>query len=295
MAWLERENYIARPYTSAGGTPSDKGYRHYVESLVEEAELPPEEQCTIRHLFHQVEYELEEWIRLAAALLARRIMNIAVVTLPQGVTCRLKRLELIALQEFLALLVIILHEAKTRQQLLFLDHTASQDELTSVANKLNACYGDMTCTQIESQNLELTPVEGQVTEAIQRIMQAEDEQRYGELCLDGLRSFLSQPEFAYSAKKIELLAIFEDKTALREVLSSVSRKKSIQVIIGSENKEEALRECSVVVSSYGVSGGATGTIGVIGPTRMPYAHAISAVRYLSSVMSELVGRLYGEG
>ena len=75
--------------------------------------------------------------------------------------------------------------------------------------------------------------------------------------------------------------------------AQTAQAKGIQVIIGSENKEETLRECSVVVSSYGVPGGATGAIGVIGPTRMPYAHAISAVRYLSSVMSELASKLYG--
>jgi heat-inducible transcriptional repressor len=98
MAYLEKEGYLIRPHTSAGCIPSDKGYRHYVESI-DNARLPREDQRLISHTFHQVEKEVEAWVSLTATLLARLVQNVAVVTLPKSTDCKLQHLELIALQE----------------------------------------------------------------------------------------------------------------------------------------------------------------------------------------------------
>jgi heat-inducible transcriptional repressor len=295
MAQLEEEDYISRPHISAGSTPSDKGYRYYVESLMDETELPLEDRHTIRHLFHQVEYQLEEWSHLAAALLAQRAMNIAVVTMPRPALCRFRHLELLPLQGVICLLILVLYEAVVKQQLVFLDRTASQDELTAIANKLNDYYADMTHAQIQSEDLELSPAEEQITEAVLQIIHTEDEQRCGELYIDGVQHFLSQPEFAHRIEISALLEMLENRTALKDALSLVSREEGIQVTIGSENKEDSLRRCSMILGSYGIPREATGIIGVIGPTRMHYARAISSMRYLSSLMTELMEKLHGKG
>jgi heat-inducible transcriptional repressor len=98
MARLEDEGYVTRPHTSAGAVPSDKGYRYYVESLIDLG-LSMVEQRLITHLFHQVESELDEWLRLAAAIIAQMTRNVAVVSRPKLVGCRLKHLEVVALQD----------------------------------------------------------------------------------------------------------------------------------------------------------------------------------------------------
>src|SRR4030043_2490071 len=99
MAYLEEEGYIARPHTSAGSVPLDKGYRHYVKSLANKAELSMEEQYRIRELFRQVEEEFEQWLKLAATIAARLVRNAALVTLPKPRQCRFKRLELVRSEE----------------------------------------------------------------------------------------------------------------------------------------------------------------------------------------------------
>ena len=294
MAYLEEEGYITHPHPSAGRIPSDKGYRYYVDSLMEGMELPLVEQRTIRHQFHQVETDLEEWVQLAAATLASMVQNVALVTFPKAALSRFRRMELVAIQEFLALLIVILQEAKLKKQMLPLDEAVSQEELSVIANRLNAAFDGLTGWQIATKRLELSPVEEQVAQALVRIMQAEDEQQCDDPYLDGLRHIFSQPEFAGSSRMLSIMEVFEDKSLLKAILPQAMAEAGVQVVIGEENMQEAMRHCSVVIGRYGVLSEATGVVGVVGPTRMRYGQAISIVRYLGTVMSELVAGLYGE-
>ena len=288
---LEQEGYIIRPHPSAGSTPSDKGYRYYVESL-KDVTLSLSEQRLISHLFHQVERELEKWLSLAATLLAQQVQNVAVVTIPKSTDCRFKHLELVSLQDSLALVVIVLHGAKVRQQLIIFDQVIAQPELTTIANKLNAAFSDLTSQQMAAKDLELSPVEQQITDLLLNVMKTEEEQEYEEPYLDGWHFMLDQPEFTYSHQMLDLMELFEHRNLLPNIIPKKWESHKVQVIIGKENKFEAFHNFSVVISKYGVPYEAVGTIGVLGPTRMPYAHTISAVGYLSSLLSGLVSALY---
>ena len=133
MVRLEEEGYLTQPHTSAGRIPSDMGYRHYVESLMKEEELPDEFKRTIRHQFYQVGPALEAWAQLAAAILARSVENLALVTAPHPARARLHRLELVKAGDVLALLVVVLQEGNLREETLALDRSRSQDELSRTA------------------------------------------------------------------------------------------------------------------------------------------------------------------
>ncbi|MFC2002662.1 heat-inducible transcriptional repressor HrcA [Chloroflexota bacterium] len=293
LARLEQEGYIIRPHPSAGSVPSDKGYRYYVESL-SNIELPLGEQRLISHQFHQVEKQLEEWLRLTATLMAQLVQNLAVVTVPKPNSCRFKHLELVALQDLLALIVLILHGAKVRQQLITFDQIMSQPGLTAIANKLNAEYSGLTREQVLAKTMELSPTEQQITDCLLKTMQDEDEQKYEEPYLDGLHFMLNQPEFAHTRQMLKLMELVEQRKLLSTILPPKQEGRRVQVFIGKENKEEAIHDYSVVLSQYGLPEEATGTIGIIGPTRMPYARTISTIEYLSSVLNELVAELYGK-
>jgi heat-inducible transcriptional repressor len=292
MAHLEQEGYIIRPHPSAGSIPSDKGYRYYVETLTD-IELPLTEQRLISHLFHQVEKELEEWLRLAAALTARFVQNVAVVTMPKPVNCRFKHIELVALQDSLALVVLVLRGARVKQQLITFDQIITQPELTTTANKLNAAYSGLSRPQILAKATELSTTEQPVTDCLLKIMQAEDEQEYEEPYLDGLHFMINQPEFALSHRVLALMELIEQRNLLKAIIPPEPASRGVQIIIGKENKAEVIRDYSVVIRQYGLPDEAVGTICIVGPTRMPYARAISTVGYLSSVLSELVAELYG--
>jgi len=293
MANLEQEGYIIRPHPSAGGIPSDKGYRYYVESLTGLA-LPLSEQRLINHLFHQVEGKLEEWLSLAAALIARLAQNVAIVTMPKSADCQFKHLELVALQDSLALIVLVLHGARVKQQLITFDQVITQAELSAMANKLNAAYAGLTDSQIlAKKDIELSSMEQQLTDYLVTIMRAEVEQEYNQPYLDGLHFMLNQPEFIRSHRMLSLMELVDYRSLLGTILPLGLNIREVQVIIGQENKAEVIRDCSVVISRYGLPNEAIGIMGVVGPTRMPYARIISAVSYLSSVLSGLVGELYG--
>jgi heat-inducible transcriptional repressor len=295
MAYLEEAGYITRPHTSAGSVPLDKGYRHYVKSLVDEAELPLEEQYRIRELFREVEEEFEQWLKLAATIAARLVRNAALVTLPKPRQCRFKRLELVALQEFAALMVLVLSETILKRQPLSFEEPVTQEGLTIMANKLNAAYSGLTSSEILLKKLELTSEEEQVTEAVIDIMAAEDKMEYEQPHLEGLRLMLGQPEFAQKDKMLSIMELMETKEWLSSALAQRSSEVGVQVMIGEENRDETLRDLSLVFSNYGIPGRIGGTIGVIGPTRMDYRRAISTVDYMSEVLSGLVtGSCHGD-
>ncbi|KPJ52499.1 MAG: hypothetical protein AMJ37_02795 [Dehalococcoidia bacterium DG_18] len=291
MARLEEDGYIIRPHISGGGIPSDRGYRYYVESMVQE-EVPLEEQRMLSHLFHQVERELAEWNRLAAALLARMVHNVAIVTSPKAAASRIKHLELVALQESLALLILLLQQAKLRQQLIAFDGVISQGELGAISRKLSALFQGLTRSQVLARSVGLSPVEEQVKNAVVQIMAGEDERRYEEPYIEGLRHILTQPEFAHAQNMLCLMEVLESKDIVRGLLPEMLVEGGVRVIIGAENREDAMKECSMVVTQYGVPGEVNGVLGVIGPRRMPYGRAISSVRYMGSLMSDLVAELY---
>ena len=292
MVNLEQEGYIIRSHPSAGGMPSDKGYRYYVESLAGIA-LPLSEQRLINHLFHQVEGELEEWLSLAAALVAWLAQNVAIVTKLKSADCQFKHLELVALQDSLSLIVLVLHGARVRQQLITFDQVITQAELTATANKLSAAYAGLTDPQILAKDIELSSMEQQMTYCRVKIRQVDDEQEYSQSYLDSLHFMRNQPEFVHSHRMLYLIEVVDYMSLLGTILPPELNVCEVQVIIGEENQAEVIRDCSVVIGRYGLLDEAVGIIGVVGPTRMPYARIISAVSYLSSVLSGLVGELYG--
>ena len=292
MARLEQEGYIIRPHTSAGSIPSDKGYRYYVESL-SDVKLPLAQQRLISHLFHQVERELDEWLNLAATLIAQMVQNTVIVTMPKPAACQFKHMELVSLQDYMVLVILVLNVTTVRQQLITFEQIISQPELTAIANKLSAAYSGLTGSQILAKNTGLSLTEQQITDRLVKIMEVEAAQEYEKHYLNGLHFVFNQPEFAHSQRMSTLVELIEQRNLLRSIVPLELTNNRVQVIIGKENKAEAIQDYSVVIIQYGLLKEAVGTIGVIGPTRMPYARTIATVSYLSSVLNVLIAQLYG--
>ena len=291
MALLEQEGYIIRPYASSGSIPSDKGYRYYVDSLTD-IELPLVEQRMIRHLFHQVEGELDHWLSLAATIIAKLAQNMAIVTKPKSIDSRVKYIDLVSIQDSLALLILVLHGATVRQHLITFNQVIIQDELTAVAKKLNTAYCGLSKGQIATKHIALSDIETLVTDSLIEIMQAEDAEKYDEPYLDGRHLMLSQPEFTHSERALALMEMVEHRNLARIIAPRGFFKRGVQVTIGKENQAEIIHDLSVVISQYGLPDEALGIISVVGPTRMPYPRVISAITYIASVLNILVAELY---
>jgi heat-inducible transcriptional repressor len=292
MVTLENEGYIIRPHHAAGSVPSDKGYRFYVESL-NYVELPIEEQRLISHLFHQVEENLEQWLSLAVTLLSQRVQNIAIMTSPKPPSCRFKHMELVSLQEHLALAVLVLRGATVRQQLVNFEQPVTQEELRVIADKMVKNCAGLSASQIAEKRLQLSPGEQRVADCVIKLMRTEDERSHENSYIDGLHYLMNQPEFNTGNRLVNLMGLVEQRKLIEAMMNNKLNEYGVQVIIGKENRSESIQNFSVVLSHYGIPDEAVGTIGVVGPTRMHYARTISAIGFMSSMMSKLVSDLYG--
>ncbi len=292
MSRLEELGYLVQPHTSAGRMPAEKGYRYFVEHLMRDADLAQDERRMIRHQFHQVGIDLEQWMRLAASVLARTAESAAVVTSPRADVCHLKHLELVSVNETMALLIVVLEGGVVRQQMLTLDEAMNQETLSQIASRLNDLCAGGTVGRVEASRSLLGAFEQQVMAVVVSVMRQVDDQASLHVYRDGLINILHQPEFSLPESARQVVQLLEDRTTLEELLTEMLQVGGVQVIIGGEGRWNELRECSLVVSPYGVRGQATGALGVMGPMRMPYSRAVSTVRYVAGLMSDLFRDLY---
>ena len=288
MAALEEDGYVTRPHASAGGVPSDKGYRAYVESLGDVEEPARHVREHIWGRFRRTQMDIEAWSRMAAQLLAGLVRTMALATLPRAAEARWKHMDLVHIQEFVALLIIVLQGSRLAQQLLPLKEVTTQDQLTQVSNRLNASFEGLSDQEVRARNVPLTPFEDEVTGVALDLLKADQEERIPLHYVDGLRHMFSYPELSVGSRAREIAELLEDQRLLRPLLMKLPEAGAVRVTIGIENETDLLRPFSLVFAQYGVPSKAAGLVGIVGPTRMEYATAISNVRYLSSVMSEMV-------
>lgn len=292
MARLEEEGYIHHPHTSAGRVPSDKGYRYFVESLVGEQELPQDEQLRILHQFHQATTAMAEWLHLAASVLSQSVHNLAVVTPPRAGQTRLRHLELVALHDHTGLLVLVTDAVKVRQQVLSFPSTVAQPDLTRLANRLTQAWAGLASDEVRSLSLDPYSSDAVVAAVVADILAEEDDAAFAEAHIEGLRNVLEQPEFSNSGKLLDLVEAVDERNLNKAIPAESVAEDGVTVIIGAENPSGSMRECSIVVTSYGTPEGHKGAIAVLGPTRMHYPRAIATVRYMGKVMNDVLTKLY---
>ncbi|RPJ61209.1 MAG: heat-inducible transcription repressor HrcA [Dehalococcoidia bacterium] len=291
MASLEEEGYIKRPYTSSGGVPLDKGYRFYVETLSQNVGLPGDDQKRIRNMLDTSVDEYDQLLKIAATTMAQLVGNAAIITFPKSSESRFRHLELVEMHEYMAMLVLILSNAVLRRQTLSCDAPVAQELLNEVAARFNREYAGQTRNQIVAKKKNLNPLELKVLNTVTDIMVSEDSIEYSNTYLEGVRLMLGQPEFVQRERMLGVLELMEAKGWLKHLTDWQITDDGVKVIIGEENAETSLHDLSIVLSSYGVPEQVRGTVGVIGPKRMDYRKAISAVNYISSLLSELVARV----
>ena len=285
---LEQEDYITRPHTSAGSVPSDKGYRFYVESMMPSDLIPPEIQESIRARLADAERDLDDWTRVGAAILASLVGNLAIATFPKAPESRVKRVELVGLQDFLALMIVVFEQARLRRHLIRLQERQEPADLQESANKLSHILKGRTWQETESIDPELSPLEEEMFSSAVLMLKEEDRTDYRDHYLDGLRNLVRQPEFAEGDQVQTLVGAVEDGTLARAILDETPNRGVVRVVIGEEAQGDMLRPLSVVIGRYGVPGEAAGAVGAIGPVRMEYAKAIAGVELMASVMRSMV-------
>ena len=291
MSALTEMGYLRQPHTSAGRIPSEEGYRYFVSEMMHNAQLPVTVQHTIAHQFHQSRADMDQWMTLAASILAHQSQGASVITAPHAEQARYKHVELISTQGRQVLMVLVMAGGEVSQQILTLAEPVTQERLSQTASRLNPLLAGLAVDNIATFPSRADALDQDILILIMQDMRRTSESRSGEIYTDGLTNVLSEPEFAGSDEARRALKIFEERSTLQDLLARTTSNSNVgglQVLIGGEGGWEELRQCSMVIARYGVPGIATGTLGVLGPMRMAYARTIPTVRYVAGLLSDLV-------
>lgn len=292
---LEEIGLILQLHISGGRIPTSEGYRYYVGYLLPTPLLSNDDQMTIRHQFHQAQTELSEWLNLATAVISHRAHNVALITSPRADT-RFKHIELIEAQTHTVLIIVVLADGTVKQEMMAVDESVSRESLRDYADYLNQRWrGPIELSEMRRSSRNLPEHLTLYADVAMRLVDRAGSSRV-QVFHHGLGEMLSRPEFASNAQPNlaagerlrRVVDFLQQGLAMEVLLSQMALENGVQVVIGGETPLEELEDYALVVGRYGGHHDGTGVLGVLGPTRMDYGGAISLVRYMTELMTDLV-------
>ncbi len=296
MVGLEAAGLLVQPHTSAGRVPSEGGFRYFVRQLMEERTLTRTEQSTIKRQLFAVQLAREEWLDVATTLLARVARAAGIISAPVATQCRVKHVELLAIQECLGLLVLVLQEGTVKQQLIELPEDTPQTDLSAASSRLNQRIHGLSCSELEALTAPMSDLESFIAARLVSLMAQIDEHQRKEFHHTGLVELLELPEFQQPEQARRIVRLLEQPEELFGLLETLPWSEGTHILIGARGPRTAiLQDLGLVVSYYGVESVASGFVGVLGPMRLPYAEIVPVVRYVSQVMTESLDDLLSPG
>jgi heat-inducible transcriptional repressor len=294
LADLVGTGYLQQPHTSAGRIPTDRGYRYFVDFLMDPESASAAVRRSVRQEFENAPRSVDGILEKAAMVLAQVTQNVSLVTAPESSDFRIKHIDLVSLEPHSVLIILVLEGNLIKQQVVRLDRETSQEDLSRMAAMLNRKVKGQTADDLATRLKELGPDRGEQRQILQRLIEwitVQQTQRHTVVLHDGVRNLLRHPEFVEVGRLEELLELLEQGAQLASILQQVSFEKEVEIIIGRENTTSGLRECSLVLTTYKMADRARGTIGLIGPTRMPYGQVVARLRLVSQATSDLLAKV----
>lgn len=284
MADLEELGLIIQPYTSAGRIPSDKGYRLYVDNLMEEKER---EVSEMKNFLIQRVDRVELLLKQMAKLLAVNTNYATMISAPRYHGNKLKFIQLSRVEEGKLLAVVVVEGNIIKNTILNVDGNISNEDVLQLNILLNSTLNGLTIdeinlgliTKLKEKAGDHSGVVGSVLEAVADAIKVDEEQP--QIYTSGATNIFKYPELSDGTKASSLISAFEDKHELMELINDASDEEhGIQVYIGNETPVQSMKDCSVVTANYELGGGMKGTIGIIGPKRMDYERVVSTLKTL---------------
>lgn len=288
MADLEEMGYIVQPHTSAGRIPSDKGYRLYVDHLMEEKD---KEISEMKDFVIEKTEKMEKVLKQAAKLLASNTNYATLVSAPAYSKNKIKFIQLSAVSNTQLLAVIVMNSNVVKNQMIDISEPLDNETVLKLNILLNTSLNGLSLDEINLGTIALLKEQAGIHSEIvshvldtlvQTISETEDLQIY----TSGATNILKYPELSDSDSVSSLLSTFEEKEELQslvtESLSGNENETGIQVYIGNETPVQTMKDCSVVTAVYDLGEGVKGTIGIIGPKRMDYEKVMDNLKTLKS-------------
>lgn len=296
MSDLEELGYILQPHTSAGRIPSDKGYRFYVDHLMEEKD---KEVADMKAFVIEHTEKMDQVLQQVAKLLAVNTNYATMITSPQTHHSKVKFLQLSNVDEHNILVVVVLEGNLVKNKIIPVDEPIDNEQMLKLNMLLNTNLTGFSMEEINLGTIALlkekagihSKLIGSVLDAVaEAINEGEDLEIY----TSGATNILKYPELSDSGNASELLNAFEEKDQLvslvTENLAEDEEQTGIQVYIGNEAPIQTMKDCSVVTATYELGEGVKGTIGIIGPKRMDYENVMSNLKNLKAQLDGILDR-----
>lgn len=301
MADLEELGYIVQPHTSAGRIPSDKGYRFYVDHLMQEKDREVKE---MKEFVIEKTQKMDQVLKQVAKMLANNTNYATLVSAPSYSANKVKFIQLSSVDEEHILAVIVMNSNMVKNQMLEVTEQLDNETLLKLNILLNTALNGLSLQEInlgtiaklkEQAGIHSTIV-GDVLDALaQTLSENEDLQIY----TSGATNILKYPELSSSENAANLLSTFEEKDELLSLVTdSLSDEKNegngIQVYIGNEAPVQTMKDCSIVTATYDLGDGVKGTIGIVGPKRMDYENVVDNLKNLKSQLDGIFEKPKGD-
>ncbi|MEI3522419.1 MAG: heat-inducible transcriptional repressor HrcA [Anaerosacchariphilus sp.] len=295
MSDLEEMGYIVQPHTSAGRIPSDKGYRLYVDHILEEKNHEVQE---LKDLMIERSDKMEQVLKQVVKVLAANTNYATMVSAPTYHRNKLKFIQLSKVNATQILTVIMIEGNIVRNKVIDVTEELDQETVLKLNILLNSVLNGLSIEEINLamiQNLKEqagihSELVGSVIDAVAEVIHSEDEV---EIYTSGATNIFRYPELSDNGKASELISTFEEKQQLSDLVNQTlenSDSKGIQVYIGQETPIQSMKDCSVVTATYELGEGLQGTIGIIGPKRMDYENVLKTLKTLTEQLDEIYNR-----
>lgn len=289
---MEEMGYILQPHTSAGRIPSDKGYRFYVDALMEEKER---EVVEMKDMLVERQDKMETLLKQVAKVLAQNTQYATMVSAPQVKRNKLKFIQLSRVDANQLLAVIVVEGNVIKNNILNVNVDLSDETLLKLNILLNTNLNGLSIDEINLGMISVmkqqagihSDIVGEVIDAVAEAIRAEEDL---EIYTSGTNNIFRYPELADQQKASELINTFEEKQLLGELLQEKQdgeENTGIQVYIGAETPVQSMKDCSVVTATYELGDGMKGTIGIVGPKRMDYDKVVSTLRTIQTQLDDL--------
>ncbi|GIO05124.1 heat-inducible transcription repressor HrcA [Brevibacillus reuszeri] len=290
MSDLEELGYLEQPHTSAGRVPSTKGYRFYVDNLIQPHLLDDGELGKLKQLFAERILHSEQVVEYTAQILSQLTNYTAVVLGPEIFEHRLKHIQIVPLNEQQAVAIVVTHTGRVENKLIDLPEGIGSGEIERLVNLLNSRLADVPLWQLRQRLYQ--EISGEMrrhAEQYEEMLSVLDQsltQEEDRVYLRGATKIMNQPEFRDVDKVKDILELLEQNDQLLHLFGMPA--DGLTVRIGQENQLDAIKQCSIITTSYSLGGKPVGMVGILGPTRMEYGRVITVLNYLAEGLSRML-------
>ncbi len=291
MSDLEELGYIVQPHTSAGRIPSDKGYRFYVDHLLETKD---EEISSMKEFVIEHTEKMDQVLKQIAKMLAQNTNYATMVTSPKYNGNKVKFIQLSQLDDGQLLAVIVMEANVVKNKIIPLDAPLDNETLLRLNVLLNSTLNGLsipeinlgTISKMKEQAGSYSDIVGIVLDAVAETISQEEMEIY----TSGATNIFKYPELSDSQKASELIYTLEEKQQLATLVSDSlnNNETGIQVYIGNESPIQTMKDCSVVTATYELGEGIKGTVGIIGPKRMDYEKVMDSLKLLTTQLDDMM-------